>query len=147
MIFSKACEHGIKATLYISQQSMKGKRAMLKEIADEIGSPAAFTAKILQDLSRKKLIRSLKGPRGGFYIEKEDLQHLNLISIVTAIDGDEVFTRCGLGLDRCSETYPCPVHDEYLKLKKGMENMLQTTSLAMAAENIEQKNVHLRVRE
>lgn len=144
MIFSRACEYGIKATLYISQQSLKGKKVMLKDIAEEIGSPPAFTAKILQDLTRKMLIKSLKGPKGGFYIEKKDLQQFNLIAIVTAIDGNAVFTRCGLGLNQCDESHPCPMHDEYKVLRSGLNKMLQNTNLEELATGLEENRIYLK---
>jgi len=38
----------------------------LIDIAEEIDSPTAFTAKILQQLVKNKVIHSIKGPHGGF---------------------------------------------------------------------------------
>lgn len=144
MIFSKACEYGIKATLYIAQKSLKGQRVMLKDIAEEINSPAAFTAKILQQLSRENVVQSLKGPTGGFFIEREDISKINLKDIVLAIDGNKIFTRCGIGLEKCSESHPCPVHDEYKKIRMGMEKMLETTGLVQMATGIENRTFYLK---
>jgi Rrf2 family iron-sulfur cluster assembly transcriptional regulator len=57
MIFSKACEYGIRATIYVAQQtSINGKRCNLKDISKEIDSPEAFTAKILQKLVKQILL-------------------------------------------------------------------------------------------
>ncbi|MDX1365867.1 MAG: Rrf2 family transcriptional regulator, partial [Arenibacter latericius] len=61
-MFSKACEYGIKATLFIAQKSLNQQRVSLKEIASEIDSPIAFTAKILQSLARSGMVDSHKGP-------------------------------------------------------------------------------------
>ena len=72
-MFSKACEYGIKATIYIAMQSMQNSRVSLKDIAKEIDSPVAFTAKILQQLARNKIVESVKGPTGGFQIEKKKI--------------------------------------------------------------------------
>ena len=69
-MFSKACEYGIKATIFIASNSYEKQRVSLKEIAKEIDSPEAFTAKILQNLVRHKIINSVKGAYGGFEIEK-----------------------------------------------------------------------------
>ena len=60
-MFSKACEYGIKASIFIALCSYKGVRVSLKSIAKEINSPEAFTAKILQDLVRHDVINSVKG--------------------------------------------------------------------------------------
>ena len=69
MILSKACEHAVRATLYIAQQSLSEERVSLKEIASEIAAPEAFTAKILQQLVKKKIIHSIQVTKRGFYIE------------------------------------------------------------------------------
>ena len=64
-MFSKTCEYGIRATIIIATESYQDNRVGLKEIAEKIDSPVAFTAKILQVLSRENIIHSVKGV-GGF---------------------------------------------------------------------------------
>lgn len=129
MIFSKACEYGIKATLFIAKCSLKGERVSLKEIAREIDSPEAFTAKVLQQLARDKVVVSVKGPKGGFDIAKSEMKRIKLVDIVKSIDGEQVFVSCGLGLSDCSSIKPCPVHEQYADIRNRMEMMLNSTSL------------------
>src|SRR5687768_10513746 len=102
-MFSKACEYAIRAVIYIAVQCNDDKRVSLKTIAKTINSPEAFTTKILQQLSRNDIITSIKGPSGGFYIEKQASPDIKLSQIVSAIDGDSIYRGCGLGLKTCSE--------------------------------------------
>lgn len=129
MIFSKACEYGIKATLHIARSSMDGERASLKEIASEIGSPEAYTSKILQQLVRKNIIVSVKGASGGFIVDPRKLNRLMLEDIVTAIDGSFNENLCVLGMKSCSQKHPCPVHNQYKHIKSDIRAMLENTSL------------------
>lgn len=129
MIFSKACEYGIRATLYIARQSLDGERVSLKSISAEIDSPVAFTAKILQLLAKNEIINSLKGPTGGFYIPPKKIDSVKLREIVNAIDGDSIFQGCGLGLKECNEKYPCPVHDKFKVIRNNLQKMMDETSL------------------
>jgi len=129
MIFSKACEYGIKATIYIATQSLEDHRANLKDISTEIQSPEAFTAKILQVLVKNNIITSVKGALGGFEIEKSQMKRINLEAIVMAIDGGFNETLCVLGLKECSQKHPCPVHDKYKHIKSDLKSMLQNTTL------------------
>lgn len=129
IMFSKACEYAIRATIYITVQSNQGRRVSLKDIAKEINSPEAFTAKILQQLSRNRIIDSVKGPTGGFTIDKKSMLKIKLSQIVSAIDGDSIYEGCGLGLKRCSETHPCPVHDKFKIIRRELKGMLENTSL------------------
>ena len=131
MIFSKACEYGIKAAIYIAEQSINGTRASLKSISKEINSPEAFTAKILQTLVRNGIINSVKGSTGGFEADVKKIKNIKLIEIVIAIDGDLHETKCVLGLNQCSELHPCPVHNKYKHIKKDILLMLKKTIFIM----------------
>lgn len=136
MMFSKACEYGIKASIFIAINSREGKRVSPKEIAREIDSPQAFTAKILQDLVRAKIINSVKGAYGGFEIDKEDIHNIKLSEIVNAIDGDSIYNGCGLGLHTCDENHPCPVHDKFIIVRSQLKHMLENTNLEQLALDI-----------
>ena len=136
-MFSKACEYGIKATIYIAMQSMQNSRVSLKDIAKEIDSPVAFTAKILQQLARNKIVESVKGPTGGFQIEKKKIDSIKLRRIVSAIDGDSIFRGCGLGFKECNENYPCPIHDKFKKVRDELQQMLEDTSIYELATGLE----------
>lgn len=128
-MFSKACEYAIRATIYITVQSNLDRRVGLKDIAKEINSPEAFTAKILQQLSREGIIDSVKGPTGGFTMSKKNIEKVKLSDIVSAIDGDSIYEGCGLGLKKCSESHPCPVHDKFKIIRRELKAMLESTSL------------------
>jgi Rrf2 family protein len=128
-MFSKTCEYGIRATIFIATQSYLNNRAGIKDIAKKIDSPEAFTAKILQTLVKANIIQSTKGVGGGFEIPKKKLVEIKLAQIVSAIDGDKVFTGCGLGLSHCSESHPCPVHERFKSIRNELAFMLENTNL------------------
>ena len=132
-MFSKSCEYGIRATIFIASKCCENRKVGLKEIAVAIDSPIAFTAKILQKLTKDKIIHSTKGVNGGFEVFQNDLKTIRLIQIVEAIDGNSVFSGCGLGLENCSETHPCPVHFEFKEIKEQLFIMLKNTSLEQLA--------------
>lgn len=135
-MFSKACEYGIRATLFIASESLEGRRPSLKQIANESDSPVAFIAKILQKLVKKQVIQSLKGPTGGFEIEPKSLNTINLSQIVKAIDGDSIYTGCGLGLNLCDAMNPCPVHDQFKIIREGLKEMLERTLITDLAAKL-----------
>jgi len=135
-MFSKACEYGIKAAIFIATKSYEGKRVSPKEISAEIDSPQAFTAKILQALVKHNIINSVKGAYGGFEIEKTNISNVKLSQIVNAIDGDSIYSGCGLGLEKCDENHPCPVHDKFKGVRDELKHMLEETNLEELALNI-----------
>ena len=129
-MFSKACEYGIRASIYIANQSQHDKRVSLKDIAKEISSPEAFTAKILQQLSRNHIINSVKGPSGGFEIEKKRISKVKLSHIVLAIDGDYIYKGCGLGLKECPGKNRRSLDKQFKSLRSNIISMLENTNLS-----------------
>ena len=144
-MFSKACEYGIKATIFIATKSYEGKRVSPKEIAQEIDSPQAFTAKILQALVKHDVVKSIKGAHGGFEIDRIDLASIKLSQVVNAIDGDHIYNGCGLGLHTCDDNHPCPVHDKFAVVRGELKHMLENTTLEELALNIKSGDAFLKV--
>ncbi len=136
MIFSKASEYGIRAAIYVAQQSLDDKRSSLKDIAKEIDSPEAFTAKILQKLVKSGIIYSIKGATGGFEVDVKRMKKTRLVDIVIAIDGEVNDKNCVLGLKKCSEVHPCPVHHKYKFIKKDLLEMINHTNLAEMSNSL-----------
>lgn len=145
-MFSKACEYGIKATLFIAKQAIESDQKIgVKAIAKAINSPEAFTAKIMQILSREGVVKSMKGPSGGFYIQKEDLSKLKLSEVVEAIDGNQIFRSCSLGMEECNEDKPCPLHAQFKVIREALTTMLTTTTLLDLASGLNSGHTFLKI--
>ena len=127
-IFSKTCEYALRAVFFVAHKTAAGGRVGIKEIAEGIGSPEHFLAKILQDLSRRGIVQSAKGPNGGFYTDETVLQR-PISDVVEAVDGNGIFTGCALGLKQCSEVNPCPLHHEFKTIRNELHRMLNATSI------------------
>ena len=136
MILSRSATYGLRAVLYLSLHSEKGVRFGVKAIAQELNLPESYLGKVLQNLVRKGIVFSAKGPRGGFYIEQDNLER-PVIQIVEAIDGLGQFSACGLGLHECSDEKPCPIHNEYGALRDGLFNLLSEKTINDFKKDIE----------
>jgi Rrf2 family transcriptional regulator, iron-sulfur cluster assembly transcription factor len=143
-MFSKACEYAIRASIYIAEQSILGKKVSLKDVAKAIESPEAYTSKILQKLSRNKIIKSEKGPTGGFSMKKDEIENTRLSTVVFVIDGDSIYKGCGLGLKKCNEKKPCPVHDQFKAIREELRKMLETTTIKSLALDYEKRLTFLK---
>lgn len=137
-MFSKACEYAIKATIYIARKSLAKKRVNVKEVAEAVNAPVAFSAKILQQLCRENILESVRGKQGGFILNEEKQKETTIFDIVRIIDGEGLFTDCGLGLHKCSSENPCPVHDDFSVVRNNLLAMTKKYSfydLALKTEN------------
>lgn len=114
--------------IYVAQKSKDEQRVSIKDIAKGTDSPEHFIAKIMQELGRKRLVLSVKGPNGGFYMTDKELQ-TSISDVVRALDGDGIYVDCVLGLKICSEKTPCPVHYEYKAIKTKLIHMLENNTI------------------
>ncbi|WP_020571002.1 RrF2 family transcriptional regulator [Neolewinella persica] len=127
-MFSNGCEYGIRALTIIGRASKEDRKVGIKEICRLAKTPESFTAKIMQNLVRRGILDSQKGPAGGFYISK-DLDSITLYDIVEAIDGTGVFVSCGLGLAHCDASRPCPLHDKFASVRQELKAMCKSNTL------------------
>jgi Rrf2 family transcriptional regulator, iron-sulfur cluster assembly transcription factor len=134
-MLSKTCKYAINAMIYMATRPDAGEKTGLREIAEAINSPQAFTAKILQNLVKDGLVSSTKGPHGGFCI-KRPAAEIFLAEIVACIDGDQLFVGCALGLEKCTEDHPCPVHYKFKAVRDHLTGMLQTTHLGDVSDRV-----------
>lgn len=143
-MFSKACSHAIKASVFIAHTALQNKQTRLKEIAEATNSPEAFMAKILQKLVKNNIIISKRGSKGGFTISKKRIESILLKEIVIAIDGDKIYNGCILGFQTCSDAKPCAMHNYMKAARKDIKKTLTTTTLKDLANDVEGELIFLR---
>lgn len=134
-MLSVSCKYAIRSAVYIMTVSKNGGRAGIKEVAREIESNEHTTGKILQELARAKIICSAKGPSGGFFIAP-DASPIYLIDIVKLVDGLQLFFECGLGLHKCSEVKPCPIHFTYKAAREKLYEKFSSLTIQELAKDI-----------
>jgi Rrf2 family protein len=139
MLYSRSAEYAIRALVHLSQ-TPPGVYVMARTIAEREKIPAHFLAKILQDLARRQLLRSNKGPNGGFVLVRDPrAPKLTLLDVVQAVDGADCFDRCALGLSECTDRAPCGMHDGWNPLRSRIIEYLGRTTIADVAAALERK--------
>lgn len=140
-MFSKTCVYAIKIMIHLTARKGDG-RAGLEEISKAIDSPKPFTAKILQSLKKAGLLRSVRGPGGGFQIRNKN--EVTLQDIVEIIDGKDLITDCVLGFSKCTSKHPCPVHHRFEPVRDLLSGTLNSTSLYDLQKTMEEGNGFLK---
>ena len=88
MLQPKSPTYALLAVTEIARQSKNGKEGMqASELAETFDLPVAYLARILSLLVAGKILRSKRGPRGGFYLAQEagDVSVLNVINAVGGV--------------------------------------------------------------
>jgi Rrf2 family transcriptional regulator, iron-sulfur cluster assembly transcription factor len=137
-MFSKSCDYGILATFYIAQNSNEKKFVGLKEIADATSIPPHFLSKVLSILVKSKILSSIKGFNGGFKLRKSSTE-VNMLDIIKAIDGTDIFDTCLLGLKECSDENPCLIHERYKNIKENFITLLTEETLQTLSDHLKSR--------
>ncbi|WP_069132774.1 RrF2 family transcriptional regulator [Rhodohalobacter halophilus] len=135
-MFSTSCHYGLQAMIYIALHSSDNKNIDLGQIAEKQEIPKHFLSKILQMLVKNGLLRSMKGPTGGFSLSRP-ADELTLIEVIDAIDGLDVFTQCGIGFKKCDDNHPCPIHNDYKPVRNKIRELFENKTLLELTEDVE----------
>ena len=141
MIFSKACEYGIRSSLYVASAE-EGEFVAIREIGTELGISHHFLTKVLQDLTRVGIMKSLRGPNGGVALNRPP-DSIFLFELVVAIDGHERFESCVMGLPGCGEQRPCPLHNYWGTIRDGIRDKFESISLETLARRVDEEGFRI----
>lgn len=130
-VYSDACKHAIRALLKLAQAPADA-RIPVAEIRAGDAIPEAALAKVLQRLAQQGIVRSTKGPGGGFQLAQAP-EDIRLVDVVEAVDGWKRVDQCALGETTCSEARWCPIHDHWSRAKATLVSMLHETTIGELA--------------
>lgn len=127
-IFSRKSDYGLRALIYLAEHREAGP-ITLQEIADSLLIPKAFLSKILQQLARNHIVRSLKGPSGGFVLTRDPAE-LTMREIVFEIDGPLRVFECFSESRDCSYFGNCKILSVFDEVGRQVERVLGNVTLA-----------------
>jgi Rrf2 family iron-sulfur cluster assembly transcriptional regulator len=143
-MLSNSCRYGIRAVIYLASQPEWAGKTGIKKISSDLDLPMPFLAKILQQLTKQKILSSTKGPHGGFSILR-DPQTITLYDIVKTIDGEEIFTNCIMHNGPCitidNTKKPCPLHEDYSKTRIDRVNLFRNKTIYDLARKVDKADL------
>jgi len=136
MFLSRKSSYGLKALVFLARQDSAP--VMSREMAQVLDVPPHFLAKILQELSKNRILASVKGKNGGFRLA-QPAHKIKLLRIVEVLEGKAVRDTCVLGSSECAPALPCPLRPRCASVRSEVWRLFSETSLQELAEKGEEE--------
>lgn len=131
MQITRETDYAMRCVLYLSGQP--DKVVMVDEISREMATPKSFLAKILQKLVKAGVVRSFRGVKGGFQLNRQP-KDINLLDVIEAIEGVVALNACAVDSSVCGFSSTCGVHAVWVKLRGEVNELLRNNNFADIAE-------------
>jgi Rrf2 family protein len=125
MLFSTATGYALQTLASLPED---GGYYLARNMAEHLGLPGPYLAKILQNLVQAGILESVRGPKGGFRLARP-AEAITVGEVVTALEGPGTLEGCVMGLPDCGHGNPCPLHNAWYHVKSQMERSLTEATI------------------
>lgn len=126
-MFSQTSEYATRALIEIATRP-DNELVLASQIGDALGIPAHYLSKILQQLVRSRILKSVRGRNGGFGLARPP-GNIKLRDIIAPFEDLKKYDECILGQPVCNEAGACPLHDFWSVVRERYMDELKTKSL------------------
>ncbi len=102
-----------------------GELTSAKEVVEITGCPFDATARVLQKMAQKGILRSEHGAHGG-YVLVRDLSKVSLYELMELILGPMAAAKCLLGRGRCELEPTCNIHNPIVVLNRRYQDFYRS---------------------
>ena len=129
LFYSKASQYALRALSYLVK-NQGGGLCRVETIAKQEDIPKYFLSNVMKDLVKAKILKSIKGPAGGFEFAREP-EMISLYQVINVFDHlDDELKTCAIGWKECSDENACDLHNEYKRLREHVRDYFKRVNLA-----------------
>lgn len=125
-MLSQTVEYALRAMVYLA--GCNAEPQPTEQIAEKTKVPAPYLAKVLQNLTRKGLVRSQRGVRGGFLLAQSP-EAITILDVVNAVEPIQRIKTCPLEL-KSHGVRLCPLHFRMDRALAMVEDAFRQSTLA-----------------
>lgn len=127
-IIRRNTDYALRALAAMSNGS-SGKVFFVRDIADDQKIPQPYLHKIFQRLAQAEIVRSHRGPSGGFSLAKRP-KDITVKEVIEAVQGPVAINRCFLGDEACPNIKECLLKYRLVELQADLLDYLDGVTIA-----------------
>jgi Rrf2 family transcriptional regulator, nitric oxide-sensitive transcriptional repressor len=127
-MISQTAEYALRAVVLLAHEH--GKPCTAQQLADRSNIPFMYLSKIMASLTRGGIVRSQRGPGGGFVLIRP-ANEITMIDVITVVEPLKHFCECPLAGGGCEQPGPelCPLHRRLQAVGDLLEQAFLETSI------------------
>ena len=119
-----------------------GRPRMLRDIAESQQISEKYISRLVIDLRRAKLVRSVRGVNGGFHLAKAPEQ-ITLLEVLETMEGPLSVVECVRSPEKCKRQSLCPARNIWTQLNDGIRELTRNITLDDILNAYRQHNADL----
>jgi len=131
MQLTRAADYAVRVMIHLATQP-PGTRMKRESLAAAADVPPHFLSKVLQSLSRARLIVAHRGTTGGFSLAAPADQ-VSVLRVVEAVEGTLQLNACLSGGAGCNRQGWCPAHPVWVEAQAALTEVLKNASIGRLA--------------
>jgi Rrf2 family protein len=128
MQIPRRVDYGLRAAIYLAQQGPE-KTCSLAEIAARQDIPRKFLEKIIQGLTHGGLVKSKRGPDGGYMLARPAAE-ISFRDVIEALEGPVAVNLCMDPQMSCSHLARCAMVGVWNEIQRRVMDVFAHTTLA-----------------
>jgi len=119
--------YAVRAMLELALQYGNG-ATLVRDISLRQEISDLYLEQLFNRLKTAELVRSSRGPRGGFTLNRPP-ETIRLIDIIRVMEGSTAPVECVDNASICSRSDTCPTRSVWIELKQATDRVLESTTL------------------
>ena len=138
MKLSTKGKYGLKAIFELSLHVNEGP-VPVNVIASKQKIPEQYLEQIFSTLKKSQLITSVRGAQGGYLLNKNP-NEITVGNVLTILEGPVALSQCIIDEGACENANDCSTKLVWEKLKKGIEDVLNSITLQDMIDDYNRRN-------
>jgi Rrf2 family protein len=129
MQVSRKVDYALRAVIHLANDEHRGRACSVPEIADRERIPKQFLEKIIRDLIRVGLVRSRRGPHGG-YVLGRPAEEVTFKHVIEAVEGPISLNVCVGEHAECFLLGACGMNRVWAEGQRRVMDLFEGTTIA-----------------
>ena len=105
------------------------KPRMVRDIAESQQISEKYISRLIIDLRRARLVRSVRGVKGGFFLARSP-NEITLLDILETMEGTISIVECVMAPEKCPRNSICGVRSIWQRLNDGIRDQMRRITFA-----------------